>query len=238
MKLPSVVTPPSINRGCSTRKMFWEEKFTGKKSLFLAVDMKNCGRSNVTKHKEIRGSDNYVTLKKHKEIRGSDKYVTLDISSKFDSLDKRKITSSESKVKLEISGKWLITSLGFKAKSRPQKYKKARCAIRNVSEKDIYRIIKDFEKIEKLPYEKKSPKHEPTESYFHQARQIEKCMMRSDNLNWYDHGGYTEMTNPYFNVNATDEDESKRIIVHEDLSESCSTNKSKSKFSIVNEKFS
>ena len=36
---------------------------------------------------------------------GSDKYVTLDISSKFDSMNKMTTTSSESKVKLEISGK-------------------------------------------------------------------------------------------------------------------------------------
>ena len=34
--------------------------------------MKICGRSNVMKHKEIKGSD---------------KYVTLDISLQFDSLD-------------------------------------------------------------------------------------------------------------------------------------------------------
>ena len=63
--------------------------------------MKNCGPQNVRKHKEIRGSDKYVTLKKHKDIRGTDKYVTLDISSKFDILDKIKIKSSWSKVKLE-----------------------------------------------------------------------------------------------------------------------------------------
>ena len=68
---PAVVTPPSIYHGCSTRKTSWEEKFTGKKNLFLAVDMKNHGRRSV---------------RKHKYIRGSDKYVTLDISSKFDSL--------------------------------------------------------------------------------------------------------------------------------------------------------
>ena len=61
--------------------------------------MKNCGRFNVRKHKEIKSSDKYVTLKKDKEIRGSDKYVTLEISSNFDSLDKMKITSSESKRK-------------------------------------------------------------------------------------------------------------------------------------------
>ena len=68
--------------------------------------------------------------------------------------------------------------------------------IGNVSEKDISKIIKEFEKIEKLPYEKKRPKHEPTDSYFHLARELEKFMMISDNLNWYDHGGYKEMTAP------------------------------------------
>ena len=73
--------------------------------MLLDVNMKNCGRRKV---------------RKHKEIRGSDKYVTLDISSKFDSLDKMKITYSESKGKLEISGKGLITSLGLKSKSRSQ----------------------------------------------------------------------------------------------------------------------
>ena len=136
MNILAVVTPPSMYHGNSTRKTFWEEKFTGKENLFLAVNMKNCGCRNV---------------RKHKEIKGSDKYVTLDISSKFDSLDKMKITSSESKVKLERSRKVLITFLGFKTKARLQKYKKERYAIGNVSEKDLYRIIQDFERIEKLP---------------------------------------------------------------------------------------
>ena len=117
-----------------------------------------------------------------------------------------KITSSESKVKLERSGKGLITSLGFKVKVRPHKYKKERYAIGNVSEKGISKIIKEFEKIEKLPYEKKSPKNEPNGSYFHLARQLAKCMMRSDNLNWNDHGGYMEMNAPSSNVNVMDKD--------------------------------
>ena len=117
MKFLAVVTPPYIYHGCSTRKTFWEEKFTGKENLFLAMDMKCFGRRNVRKHKDIKDSDKYVTLKKQKEIRGSDKYVTLDISSKLDSLDKMKITSSESKVKLERSVKGLITYLGFKIKA-------------------------------------------------------------------------------------------------------------------------
>ena len=79
------------------------------------------------------------------------------------------------------------------------------------------------------------PKREPTESYFHLARQLAKCMIRSDKLNWYNHGGYTEMTAPYSNVNVTNESESKRNIVNEKLSQSCSTNKKKTKRSIVNE---
>ena len=57
-------------------------------------------------------------VRKHKEIKGSDKYVTLDISSKFDSLENLKTTSSESKVKFEISGEGLVTSMGFKTKVR------------------------------------------------------------------------------------------------------------------------
>ena len=34
MKFLVVVTTPSIYHGCSTRKTFWEEKFTGKQDLF------------------------------------------------------------------------------------------------------------------------------------------------------------------------------------------------------------
>ena len=60
-------------------------------------------------------------------------------------------------------------------------------------------------------------------------------MMICDNLNWYNHGGYTEITAPSSNVNVTDEDESKEIIVHENLSENSSTDVRKSERNIVNE---
>ena len=50
-------------------------------------------------------------------------------------------------------------------------------------------------------------------------------MMISDILNWHDHVGYKEMTAPSLNINDTDEDESKRIIMHENLSQNCSSNK-------------
>ena len=100
-------------------------------------------------------------------------------------------TYSESKEKLERPGKGLVTALAFKTKVRSPKYKKARYAIGNVSEKDISKIIREFEKFEKLPYENKMPKHEPTPSYFHLVRQLAKCMMRSDELNRHVHGSYS-----------------------------------------------
>ena len=127
MKLLVVVIPPSIYHGCSTRNMFWEEKFTGKQDLFQSVNMKNCGRRKV---------------RKHKETRGSDKCVTLNVSAKFDSLNKMETTSSESKGKLGRSGKGLVTTLDLKTKVRSKGYKKARYAIGNFSIKDLSNIIK------------------------------------------------------------------------------------------------
>ena len=101
MKFLVVVTPPSIYHGCFTRKTFWEGNFTGKQDLFQSVNMKNCGRRKV---------------RKHKEIKGSDKCVTLNISEKFDSLKNMETTSSESKVKLGRSGKGSVTALALKTK--------------------------------------------------------------------------------------------------------------------------
>ena len=77
-----------------------------------------------------------------------------------------KITSSEPKYYLGRSGKGLITSLGLKAKSSPKKYKKARYAIGNVIMKDLSKIIRDLEKSPYKGYERKRPKHEPTEICF------------------------------------------------------------------------
>ena len=57
--------------------------------------------------------------------------------------------------------------------------------------------------------------------------------MTSNTLNWHDYDGYTEIIAPSLNVNATDEEESKRIIVHEDLLQNCSANEDNSKQSIV-----
>ena len=125
MKYLAIVSPPSIYHGCSTRKTFWEEKLAGeKKELFEPVNMRNCGNRNVRKHREFKGSDERVTLNMN-EIRDSDKCVTLKISEKFDSLNKMETTSSESKEKLEGSGKGLVTALALKTNARSKKYKKA-----------------------------------------------------------------------------------------------------------------
>ena len=96
------------------------------------------------------------------------------------------------------------------------------------------KIIKEFEKIGKLPYEKRITKHEPTPSYFHLVRQLAKCMMISDEHNWHIHGSYAEDTAPSLNVNVADEDESKEIIVHKTLSENQSKDVSESERNIFN----
>ena len=54
---------------------------------------------------------------KHKEIKGSDNCVTLNISENSDSLNKMETTSSESKVELWRSEKGLVTALALKTKA-------------------------------------------------------------------------------------------------------------------------
>ena len=81
------------------------------------------------------------------------------------------------------SEKGFITSLGLKVKTRPKKYRKLRCSIRNVSMKDLSKIIRDFEKLRYKRYESIRPKHELNGSYFYLAIQPVKCMMRADALN-------------------------------------------------------
>ena len=62
--------------------------------------------------------------------------------------------------------------------------------------------------------------------------------MRSDKLNRHDHGSYTEMTTSSLNVNVTDEDESKEIIVNENLLGNNSKDVSESKRNTVSETLS
>ena len=86
MNLLVVVTPQSIYYVCSTWKTFSKENFTGEGKFTLGelsvVNMKNCGRLNV---------------RRNRDIKGSDKYVILDILLNFGGLDKMRITSSDPK---------------------------------------------------------------------------------------------------------------------------------------------
>ena len=62
--------------------------------------------------------------------------------------------------------------------------------------------------------------------------------MISDENNRHMHGSYAEETAPSSNVNDTDEDKSKEIIVHETLSENQSMDVSESECNIVHETLS
>ena len=81
--------------------------------------------------------------------------------------------------------------------------------------KDFSDKIKEFEKIVKVPYLKRTPKHEPTSSYVHLVVCLGECMMRCGENNHHVHDGYEEKMAPSLDVNYTDEDESKNSIVHE-----------------------
>ena len=58
---------------------------------------------------------------KQRDTKDSDNYITLDISLKFGSMEKMRITSLEPKYYLGRSGKGLLTSLGLKTNITPKK---------------------------------------------------------------------------------------------------------------------
>ena len=144
-----VVTPLSIYHGCSTRKTFWEEKYTI--GEFSALNMKNGGCRNV---------------RKHREIKVSYKYVTLDISLKFGILDKMRIKSSETKDNFGKIREGVDYLSGSQGQKQVQINKKSRYAIRNIIMKELSKIIREFEKSPYKSYESRRPKHDPTDSYF------------------------------------------------------------------------
>ena len=111
--------------------------------------MKNSGRRNV---------------RKHRKIKNGDKYINLDISFKFGSLEKIKITSSYPKDYLGGSWKELITYLVINTIGISKSNKNSSYAITNVSMKYLSKIIIDFEKLSYKGYVWKRPKHEFTDS--------------------------------------------------------------------------
>ena len=152
MKILEVVTPPSIYHGCSTRKMFWEEKFTGKENLFLAVNMKIVVVAMLGKIRRSRVMTSMSRWISHQSLTVWTIWTSHLQSQKQNRKDQER--------------GWL-TFWVSRPKQGPQKYKKARYAIVNVSKKDLSKMIKKFEKIGRVPYVKRIPKHEPTPRYFH-----------------------------------------------------------------------
>ena len=95
--------------------------------IFQSVNMKDCGRHKVRKHKEIRGSDNFVAL---------------NVSETFDSLNKMETTSSESKEKLVRSGKGLVTALALNTKERSEKIQKGKVCHRKFHHEGTFQHYK------------------------------------------------------------------------------------------------
>ena len=108
--------------------------------------------------------------------------------------------------------------------------------------KDLSKKIKEFEKIVKVPYLKRTPKHEPTSSYFHVVVCLGECMMRCGENNHHMYDGYEKDMAPSSDVNDTDGDNPNNSIVHEPFDkpslENIIMDVSESECNIVNETLS
>ena len=112
--------------------------------------------------------------------------------------------------------------------------------------KDLSNKIKEFENFVKVPHLKRTPKHEPTLSYFHLVECLRKCMVRCGDNNHHVHDGYGKHMALSSEVNDTDEDkdedESNNSIVHDLFDEPSAENiiieESESECNIVNETLS
>ena len=124
--------PPAIYHDFSTRKKFWEEKFT-------LVNMTSCGRLNV---------------RKHREINNGEQYIILDIYSNIYCLYKRAFTSSESKDNIGIPGKGRATSMYLRTKI-PNKKQKSRFAITDITKQYFRKLLKKFDNSPYLGYKSK-----------------------------------------------------------------------------------
>ena len=90
--------------------------------------MKNCERCNV---------------RKQREINNGEKYIILYIYYKLGCMDKREVTSSESKNCMGRPGKKLNTSLDISTK-RSNKKQKAKFAITDITNQDFRKLLKKF----------------------------------------------------------------------------------------------
>ena len=143
MKLPVIVTPPSIYYGLSTRKSFWEDNFA-------LVKMRSCWIHNV---------------RKHKDINNGDQYISLDISYKLDYIDKRKVTSLVSRYYVGISGKGVTTSLTLRTTRSSNNKNEAILSIADILLQCFMELLEEFRYLSYLNYRNKQFKNELTEAY-------------------------------------------------------------------------
>ena len=103
--------------------------------------------------------------------------------------------------------------------SKAKEIKKAGYEIGNISMKDLSNIIRDFDKFFYKSYERRRPKHEPTDSYFYPSIKLAKCMIRSDALNSHVCLVRTKITGtkqiPISHIFSTDKSGSKEFPVDE-----------------------
>ena len=110
--------------------------------------MKSCGKRNV---------------RKNREIKNGDKYTTLVISLELDCLDKRELTSSESRDYMGISGKDMTTSLTLRTKS-PNNKQKSSTAITDITKQYFSKFLREFKISPYIGYKQKNIHNEPTEA--------------------------------------------------------------------------
>ena len=93
--------------------------------------------------------------------------------------------------------------------------------------KNFSKIIREFDRFPYKIYERRRPKHESTDSYFHFARQLENFMMRAYALNVDSYPVIMETNGakhiPILHVCFMDSSESKEFLVEKTLSQVCST---------------
>ena len=142
MEFLEVVTPPAIYRGCSTRRKFSEEKF-------IPVNMKICGRHNVTKYRDIKNGY---------------RYIALDISSKLDSMNKREVIYSESRDYIGRSSDGLTIFMPLSTKI-PNKKQYAMFVITRITDQYFRKLLKEIKNIPDLGYKSKQAHNKPTEAY-------------------------------------------------------------------------
>ena len=100
---------------------------------------------------------------KHMEINNCEQYIVLENSYKINCMDKRELTSSESRDYMWIPGKDLTTSLSIRTKI-PNKKQNARFTITDINNQDLRKLIDKFKNPPYLGYNSKQVHNEPTEA--------------------------------------------------------------------------